>query len=360
MSFVHRFDDGDPFTCFMGQQMGFFDVDDPSECNKSKDPDMGEHGTPAHFIAHGALKCCKSKKVDQSVCKIDKCVSGMMKCMDSHGHKIERFEKQLTHPKAMDENEEGILEGSCPIAIFNRVEGTLCCTAAMKEMTMCVSREVGNYTVCKESWDKFFEPDFFAHAEAVMESFKAGGYCSSFGPNPTTIGADKTHGCPKCGSFESGKQSCCAPGGTWFGDCGNSGDSKFEHTWFEGIQACDSTMPPTIGPMPPTPGPMPPTPGPAIPGMPLPCEKASDFNGQNEFGEGHTCQSLAGVLMPRSAAECDKYLGDGPETKGELLKHMYGMCCKPGSKPNGICGLKINTATPCENKAHGEFMPEAK
>ena len=45
--------------------------------------------------------------------------------------------------------------------------------------------------------------------------------------------------CPKCGNTKkSGKRSCCAQDGTWFNTCGNSGDTEFEHTWAEGIQAC--------------------------------------------------------------------------------------------------------------------------
>ena len=47
--------------------------------------------------------------------------------------------------------------------------------------------------------------------------------------------------CFKCGTIKkSGKLSCCAPGGAWFKNCGNAGDSKFEHTWIEGVQACKS------------------------------------------------------------------------------------------------------------------------
>ena len=45
--------------------------------------------------------------------------------------------------------------------------------------------------------------------------------------------------CPVCGTLvESGQLSCCARGGGWHGNCGGAGDAKFDHTWFEGIQAC--------------------------------------------------------------------------------------------------------------------------
>ena len=57
-------------------------------------------------------------------------------------------------------------------------------------------------------------------------------------PIPTGSGT-----CPKCGTVKkSGKRSCCAPGGAWVNKCGNDGDSKFDHTWIEGIVACKSKL----------------------------------------------------------------------------------------------------------------------
>ena len=45
--------------------------------------------------------------------------------------------------------------------------------------------------------------------------------------------------CSKCGTIKkSGQRSCCVRGGDWFKKCGNPGDLRFEHTWFEGIEAC--------------------------------------------------------------------------------------------------------------------------
>ena len=45
--------------------------------------------------------------------------------------------------------------------------------------------------------------------------------------------------CPKCGTIKtSGILSCCARGGSWFQNCGGPNDDGFDHTWFEGIQAC--------------------------------------------------------------------------------------------------------------------------
>ena len=53
--------------------------------------------------------------------------------------------------------------------------------------------------------------------------------------------------CPKCGTAKiSGRLSCCARGGAWFHNCGDSNDSNFDHTWVEGIQACESTFPPVF------------------------------------------------------------------------------------------------------------------
>ena len=45
--------------------------------------------------------------------------------------------------------------------------------------------------------------------------------------------------CLTCGAIKkTGKLSCCARGGSWFGKCGGAGDTKFKYTWVEGIQAC--------------------------------------------------------------------------------------------------------------------------
>ena len=53
----------------------------------------------------------------------------------------------------------------------------------------------------------------------------------------TTIGS----ACHTCGTIgKSGKSSCCGRGGSWFKNCGSSGNTKLHHTWFEGIQVCKS------------------------------------------------------------------------------------------------------------------------
>ena len=57
----------------------------------------------------------------------------------------------------------------------------------------------------------------------------------------TTATTTSSSSCPKCGTNrQSGTRSCCAPGGAWVGNCGDPGDSNFEHTWFEGNEACKS------------------------------------------------------------------------------------------------------------------------
>ena len=64
-------------------------------------------------------------------------------------------------------------------------------------------------------------------------------------PSTTNASVSRINGCPKCGTIQkSGKLSCCARGGAWFKKCGNVGDSKFEHTWVEGMQACKSVKSP--------------------------------------------------------------------------------------------------------------------
>ena len=46
--------------------------------------------------------------------------------------------------------------------------------------------------------------------------------------------------CSECGSIgKSGARSCCGRGGSWFGSCGSAGDTKLDHTWYEGIRVCN-------------------------------------------------------------------------------------------------------------------------
>merc|ERR1711937_749078 len=49
--------------------------------------------------------------------------------------------------------------------------------------------------------------------------------------------------CPKCGTFrKSGRASCCAPGGTWYKNCGGVGDRNVDHSWLEGVEICKPAM----------------------------------------------------------------------------------------------------------------------
>ena len=51
----------------------------------------------------------------------------------------------------------------------------------------------------------------------------------------TSIGS----ACRECGTLQkSGKASCCARGGSWFGYCGSAGNANILHAWHEGIWAC--------------------------------------------------------------------------------------------------------------------------
>ena len=53
--------------------------------------------------------------------------------------------------------------------------------------------------------------------------------------------------CLTCGAIKkSGKLSCCARGGSWFGNCGATGNTKFQYSWYEGIQACKARQPKTV------------------------------------------------------------------------------------------------------------------
>ena len=54
-----------------------------------------------------------------------------------------------------------------------------------------------------------------------------------------TSAIHRTITCPRCGTFrESGRVSCCAPGGAWFKNCGGLGSKNISHRWSEGVKAC--------------------------------------------------------------------------------------------------------------------------
>ena len=83
------------------------------------------------------------------------------------------------------------------------------------------------------------------HASAV-ESVTVLTFCSNM-PTPlastSTASAPLVTTCPQCGILgKTGKISCCALGGAWFKKCGNPGDSTFDHTWSEGIEACQGEV----------------------------------------------------------------------------------------------------------------------
>ena len=45
--------------------------------------------------------------------------------------------------------------------------------------------------------------------------------------------------CQNCGKFKrSGRHSCCAPGGSWYRNCGGDDDTNVDHRWSEGVKAC--------------------------------------------------------------------------------------------------------------------------
>ena len=253
--------------------MGFFGITDPSECDKPM-PQFGD-ATPVQMLAHGAVVCCKSKKVDRAVCQVDQCISAMSLCFALHGD-FDALSGKITNPKGMQRNDEGQLEGDCALAILNGVEGEVCCNGGMKELSECVDREVGDYSVCNVIWSLAFEPTFFKKAVAIDKAFQPGGYCLSKLVTTTQIQT--------------------------------------------------------------------------------PCENPSDFDAQKMAVGGITCAEGSSLYLPSSNAECNEE-PDGIITKADMTKILYAKCCKLGSKPNPICGLQSSTATPCESKIDGEFLP---
>ena len=63
------------------------------------------------------------------------------------------------------------------------------------------------------------------------------------GATTPPITAKPSATCPKWTIIKKSKKlSCCARGGAWFNQCGEEGDSKFDHTWLEGEQACKGKL----------------------------------------------------------------------------------------------------------------------
>ena len=67
---------------------------------------------------------------------------------------------------------------------------------------------------------------------------------STEGLNTTRIAGRREQKCSKCSALRgSDELSCCARGGAWYQQCGDVGNTHFNHTWVEGIRACTSTFP---------------------------------------------------------------------------------------------------------------------
>lgn len=43
--------------------------------------------------------------------------------------------------------------------------------------------------------------------------------------------------CSECGTIK-GKKSCCGRGGSWFGNCGGTDNTKLKFKWSQGVEAC--------------------------------------------------------------------------------------------------------------------------
>ena len=63
------------------------------------------------------------------------------------------------------------------------------------------------------------------------------------GITTSPITAKPSATCPKCVAIKnSEKLSCCARGGSWYNNCGDEVNAKFDHTWYEGVEACKGNL----------------------------------------------------------------------------------------------------------------------
>ena len=74
---------------------------------------------------------------------------------------------------------------------------------------------------------------------AVLHAPTKSAFTPTEAPKTTSISGVSGNKCFKCGtSKKSGKRSCCSPGGDWFKNCGDEGDTNVDHMWTEGVQTC--------------------------------------------------------------------------------------------------------------------------
>ena len=108
----------------------------------------------------------------------DKCVSGYLNCGGAY---FDAVKADKSNPV------------DCNLAILNSVKGasTFCCTAYLKTLQTCTEKELGDYTSCKDSWNKQSKLNSNPHDkdttnfklyDTLVKASKPGGYCS----NPTT------------------------------------------------------------------------------------------------------------------------------------------------------------------------------
>merc|ERR1712224_104151 len=62
--------------------------------------------------------------------------------------------------------------------------------------------------------------------------------CANVEPKHTVPERVRPPACDKCVVSQNGGKTCCGKGGSWEGQCGRIGDTKFQHTWVEGIKVC--------------------------------------------------------------------------------------------------------------------------
>ena len=76
---------------------------------------------------------------------------------------------------------------------------------------------------------------------ALSDSFLTNAFLMQLSATTT---ATTSSVCRTCAVIKkSSKLSCCARGGSWFGQCGAIDNTNFRHTWQEGIESCKARQP---------------------------------------------------------------------------------------------------------------------
>ena len=132
----------------------------------------------------------------------------------------------------------------CPCIYYLLLHRTICCSMFISLPRAGVTTTTvtkGNllwYTLRHININRIFHACYRLHMAIGTDSVSRLCFLKLM-PATRSTTVEPRPACPKCSIIKrTGTLSCCPQGGAWFKKCGDFGDSNFDHTWVEGIEAC--------------------------------------------------------------------------------------------------------------------------